>query len=261
MGTTEAKFISIKGIQIAYYDLGAPKAGTILFLHGWAGSKDFFQDIFPILTANYRLIIPDFPGHNDSETTSFVNLDSFENTVEEFVEDLKLTNFHLICYSMGCLVGLKYLEKKQDTVNKYVNWAGLEKYSDIPQFRISGKIMDFLDTQEIFKEIYKDFLERGADILTNDRTYNGLKDADTETLAMLIEDLCRADLSYIPPMVANNTLVITGRKDDIHIDRERVKNLSKSFPNGRYVEVDGGEHYADDLKPAAEEIIKFLANE
>lgn len=261
MENLKVKFIDINGTRIAYYDIGEPTKGTIVFLHGWAGSKDFFRDIFSILTNGFRLLILDFPGHKDSETVSCVNINILTDIVQEFVRKLNLQDFHLVCYSMGCLVGLKYLERNQKMVGKFVNWAGLEKYSDITQFKISKKIMDFLNMQDTFKQLYKAFLEKSAKQFTNEFIYNGLKEADTDTLAMLIEELCKADLSYIPPQVQNETLVITGQRKDIHLDRKRLNFLSSSFQNGKYVEADGGEHYANDLKPAAEEIINFLNNE
>ena len=95
------KSVDIPGFNIAYAEGGT--GDTIIMVHGYAGNKDNWVYLAKYLTPNYRLIIPDLPGHGDSSKPQNVSY-SHASQVERlnlFAKELKLTKFHLIGNSMG----------------------------------------------------------------------------------------------------------------------------------------------------------------
>jgi abhydrolase domain-containing protein 6 len=95
------KSVDIPGFNIAYAEGGT--GDTIIMVHGYAGNKDNWVYLAKYLTPNYRVIIPDLPGHGDSSKPQNVSY-SHASQVERlnlFAKELKLTKFHLIGNSMG----------------------------------------------------------------------------------------------------------------------------------------------------------------
>jgi pimeloyl-ACP methyl ester carboxylesterase len=54
--------VQVNGLTIFYREAGPKDAPTILFLHGFPSSSTMFETLFPLLSARYRLIAPDYPG-------------------------------------------------------------------------------------------------------------------------------------------------------------------------------------------------------
>jgi len=61
-------FTTDDGVRITYWVAGPKSAPTIMLVHGWAVSKEYWR---PLLARTrpprYRLIIPDIRGHGDSD--------------------------------------------------------------------------------------------------------------------------------------------------------------------------------------------------
>jgi len=95
------KSVDIPDFEIVYAEGGA--GDTIILLHGFGGSKDNWLDFAKNFTTHYRVIIPDLPGFGESskpENAKYGIMSQVER-VHLFAEQLKLTKFHLVGYSMG----------------------------------------------------------------------------------------------------------------------------------------------------------------
>lgn len=103
--------------QVQYLEAGDPNAPTVLFLHGFADSKDSFYDSAQILVRDYHLIIPDLPGFGESSRYSdtFYDLVSFATIMLDFCNELGLSNVHLVGNSLGGAVAAK-MAIMQETV-------------------------------------------------------------------------------------------------------------------------------------------------
>ncbi len=62
----EAKTLRLQNSTITYLDEGIGK--PIVLLHGFCGSSRYWENIVPKLAENYRVIVPDLPGHGQSST-------------------------------------------------------------------------------------------------------------------------------------------------------------------------------------------------
>jgi len=93
-------------------------AEVLVMLHGFAVDKDNwirFARNFP----NYRVIIPDLPGHGESSYNAELVYD-FHNQaawLNDFTEALNLTQFHLIGNSMGGGISAFYAHAYSDKVS------------------------------------------------------------------------------------------------------------------------------------------------
>ena len=61
----ESKTVVINGKKVSYFDEGY--GFPILIIQGWIVCKDAFLPIIKKLKNKYRVIVPDLPGHGDSE--------------------------------------------------------------------------------------------------------------------------------------------------------------------------------------------------
>ncbi len=58
------------GAQIAYWVAGPEDAPTVMLIHGWAVSKEYWRPLLPDHhPPRYRLVVPDIRGHGDSSLT------------------------------------------------------------------------------------------------------------------------------------------------------------------------------------------------
>ena len=95
------KSVDIPDFKIVYAEGGT--GDTIIMLHGFGGNKDNWLYLAKYFTPNYRVIIPDLPGHGDSSKpqNAKYNYESQVKRLNLFAKELKLTKFHLVGSSMG----------------------------------------------------------------------------------------------------------------------------------------------------------------
>lgn len=94
--------VSIHQNQLSLsYELDGPEqAPTLILLHGFCGSKAYWRQIKPLLTNDYRVLIPDIRGHGQSG-----NLDGDRDiTIEELAEDIVLL-LDALQIEKACLYG------------------------------------------------------------------------------------------------------------------------------------------------------------
>ncbi len=103
------KRIEDKGVQIIYNVFG--KGRTICLLHGYLESKEIWTDFATKLSTDFKLIIPDLPGHGESG--SFMPANSMElmaQAVNAVLEAEKAEKVFVIGHSMGGYVAMAFAE-------------------------------------------------------------------------------------------------------------------------------------------------------
>jgi len=102
---------NLKYGKISYLTNTATKNETpIVMLHGFGGQKDNWNQFSKKLTDDYRLIIPDLPGHGDSVQDPSLNYGIEEQTkrLKQFLDALGIKKAHLVGNSMGGAIALHY---------------------------------------------------------------------------------------------------------------------------------------------------------
>lgn len=104
----------INGINYRVEDGKRPE---IVFIHGWLGSKEFWNYIEPYLDIENKKIFYDQRCHGESSCSKF-NIETLAEDLHELVEELSLENPVLVGHSMGGMVALQYAAN-------YSNFFGL----------------------------------------------------------------------------------------------------------------------------------------
>jgi pimeloyl-ACP methyl ester carboxylesterase len=77
-------------------------------LHYWAGSGRAFEPLRPLLPPNSTLLAPDLPGFGDQAAPAGFDYSvaSYADWVAQYIEEHKLTDYHLLGHSMGGKIAL-----------------------------------------------------------------------------------------------------------------------------------------------------------
>jgi 2-succinyl-6-hydroxy-2,4-cyclohexadiene-1-carboxylate synthase len=92
---------------------------TILFLHGFTGSANDWQDAAQKIDKRFNKIALDLIGHGKSSSPTSVNYymgDSLSNQIEQVINHLRLKEVVICGYSMGGRVALNFAVAKPELV-------------------------------------------------------------------------------------------------------------------------------------------------
>ena len=110
----------VDGISIFYREAGDPRKPTILLLHGFPSSSFMFRDLIPLLSGQFHLVAPDYPGMGYSEAppaSKFIaTFDGVAGVVGDFVAQLHLTRYILYMQDFGGPVGMRLALKHPEQV-------------------------------------------------------------------------------------------------------------------------------------------------
>ena len=110
--TVSYQTIRINGLDIFHREAGPKDAPILLLLHGVPSSSRMYQPMLESsLSAQYRLIAPDFPGFGHSSWPSprefSYTFDHLAQVMEEFVKELNLDHYTLFLHDYGGPVGMR----------------------------------------------------------------------------------------------------------------------------------------------------------
>ena len=108
-----------QNIVLAYREIGSPDAkDSILFIHGAFSSGGEWDIVTSHLSANYHLLLPDLPGHGESQgITPFSKELSARLLADIIRERAAHGKAHVIGLSLGAAVAIKLASKYPELVN------------------------------------------------------------------------------------------------------------------------------------------------
>lgn len=110
------EYTLLTGETICYYD-SAPHADqevtTIVLLHGYCGSSAYFSKLIPLLSDQYRIVVPDLIGHGQSTTSeqSSYTMELAASWIDEWIMNIGINNVHLFGHSLGGYITLAVAER------------------------------------------------------------------------------------------------------------------------------------------------------
>ncbi|SEM31789.1 Pimeloyl-ACP methyl ester carboxylesterase [Aquimarina amphilecti] len=114
------KIIDINGISIFYREAGIENKETILLLHGFPSSSYMFKDIIKVLSDEYHVIAPDYPGFGLSAAPSpsdfNYTFDNVTNVIEQFIDVIRLNSFYLLMQDYGGPIGFRIATKRTELI-------------------------------------------------------------------------------------------------------------------------------------------------
>ncbi|NGX34616.1 MAG: Lipase 3 [Candidatus Anoxychlamydiales bacterium] len=222
----------------------------IVFVHGFQSTKSYWMPYFKRFHSKYKIIAMDLPGHGNSSRpeNQKYNLQALAASLESFIEEKKLKDFHLVGTSMGGGIATIYAYNNPDKVKSLIliNPLGIEqaKKSDLQVLLEKGKNVLFPKNLEEFDEMaifitgkplaLSSYFKKYA-LTQMIKNYFFFKRAFKEMLTTT------KALDDILPKIQTKTLILIGKKDRI-IHPESYEYFINLMPNARAVRFKNGAH-------------------
>jgi len=181
--------LSKDGVKIAYsvYGKGEP---TLVFVHGWCGSRSVWQKQVPYFAKKYKVVALDLAGHGKSGRQRKVyTQEAFGEDVAAVVNAEKEDKVILIGHSMSGTVILEANRLIKDKMRGLVAIDTLENFERFPVSRETAK--EYLDP------LKKDFVKNSGSFMAGMFT----KNADPKLIKQVIANVSRSN-----PQIAISTI-------------------------------------------------------
>jgi len=104
--------------KIAYKEEG--QGETLLLIHGFCGSSEYWNKVMPKLSEKYRVIAIDLPGHGESKGVDSVEeIDQYALVIKNFLEELKIEKVTMFGHSLGGYITLAFAESYSQYLNGF----------------------------------------------------------------------------------------------------------------------------------------------
>ncbi|MCX2484541.1 alpha/beta fold hydrolase [Pedobacter sp. MR2016-24] len=115
---------AIGSLDLFYREAGDPGNPTILLLHGFPSSSHMFRNLIELLSDEYHLIAPDYPGFGYSDCpdpSAFdYSFDYLAEIMEQFIDALKLQHMSFYMQDYGGPVGFRIIKKRPELVRNLI---------------------------------------------------------------------------------------------------------------------------------------------
>lgn len=100
----------VNGTTWSFLDSTNPKKKTLFFIHGNSGDSLQFQNQTNFFQNEYRVIVPDLPGHGDSAKLERYTIKEMANHLAGFIDSFHIDEYLLAGHSLGGHLILQALE-------------------------------------------------------------------------------------------------------------------------------------------------------
>jgi len=224
-----------KGIvHYEVYGRGRP----VILLHGWLGSWGLWQETMAFLGNQYRTYALDFWGFGESgKKQSTYQVNDFVNMVDEFMEQLGITQAPLVGHSMGGTVSLAVAIRYPHRVSKVA----------VISSPINGSSLAFLLKLAGYRPIailvhnmmwaLKFGIKMSTPMITSDPRWFSMIDQDldrttVESFLISISSLHNTDLTTKLSLIKTPVMGIYGDKDII-VAPDQWKPLKNGVSHAR----------------------------
>ena len=118
------KTIKVQGVTIFYREAGDIHKPGILLLHGFPTSSLMFKNLMTVLSKDFHLVAPDYPGFGFSDFPSMKRFEySFENIalyIDKFTKAIKLKSYAIYLHDYGSYIGLRLCLKNPDKIDAII---------------------------------------------------------------------------------------------------------------------------------------------
>ena len=116
----EKQRIHVNGIDLVYEECGSNNGNVIVLLHGFCGSSLYWQKICPMLSDQYRVIIPDLRGHGGSSSPEGTyTMEVMAEDISALLDSLKIEKVVMFGHSLGGYVTAAFAEKYPDKLTGF----------------------------------------------------------------------------------------------------------------------------------------------
>ncbi|MFF2090218.1 alpha/beta fold hydrolase [Paenibacillus sp. NPDC058174] len=108
----EKHTVHVNGIDMVYEECGSGNKKTVILLHGFCGSSRYWHKVCPLLSDNYRIIMPQLRGHG--ETTAPEGAYTMELMADDvlcLMDKLGIHKASLFGHSLGGYITLAFADQ------------------------------------------------------------------------------------------------------------------------------------------------------
>ncbi len=248
------KRVKINNVDVFYREAGNPDAPTILLLHGFPSSSHMYRDLMSLLSDEYHLIAPDYPGFGLSSTPKIdefeYTFDNISNIIDQFIDKLELKSFYLLMQDYGGPVGFRIATKRPKLIegliiqNANVYLEGLGEWAKKIGAYQQSKDLEGLNT-------FKNHLMSAKGI--KEQYITGTKNIEKIDPVSYLTDIAfnnRIGMNEIQTAVFYNygTNIPKYEEWQNYLKEEQPKTLVVWGENDKFFNKRGGESYSKDLK-------------
>lgn len=113
-----ASFQLPDGRQLSWSEVGQGR--PLVLLHGWAMSAAVFSEVADLLSADFRLLIPDLPGHGNSSPALQNDLAGISADLRCWLAATAKEAVTLAGWSLGGMLSLEIAHQKQLPVDRLI---------------------------------------------------------------------------------------------------------------------------------------------
>jgi len=135
------QFVEINKVKICYQVQG--EGYPVVLIHGFGSKKESFMAQVPALSQEFKVISFDNRGSGKSGRPNIpYTMEMFVDDIKALLDYLTIDKVHLIGLSLGGMIGLNYVLKHPNTVNKLVLINTLAQFPNDfdPETYINSKI-------------------------------------------------------------------------------------------------------------------------
>ncbi|WNF20872.1 alpha/beta hydrolase [Mesobacillus jeotgali] len=227
--------------EISYYDVG--KGKPMFLIHGFAGSKKYWDKIIPQLANENRVIAIDLPGHGESGMSKDrYAIEDMAETIKELLDHLGMKKVTMFGHSLGGYITLAFAEAHPE----YLNGFSLVHSTANPDSEEAkeGRENNAKKIQEEGAESFIDGLSKKLFSPENtevnakkiDETVKiGLKTSEKGLISALLAMKNRPDRNQVLKETKLPVLLIAGEKDQI-IPPEKTFTVSREKIEERVIQ-------------------------
>jgi pimeloyl-ACP methyl ester carboxylesterase len=198
----------------------------IIFIHGWLGSKNFWELIKPFLDIKNTLVFYDQRCHGNSKCSDF-DIDVLADDLDNLIQELDLEDPIIVGHSMGGMTALKY-------ASKYGNLSGLfllgtSASTPEPENKSVKYFLekfDELDRDEWAEKITQNYVGQSENEEIKEITREELNQAEEKPIKYGLKTMIDYDVQSQLEELEIPSLVIAAEKDRA-ITIEKSKELAK----------------------------------
>lgn len=121
---TVYRTVKVDGLDIFYREAGPADEKTVLLLHGFPTSSHMFRNLIQMLSGQFHLVAPDFPGFGNSSMPGVEEWDyTFDHiaaVVDNFIQKLGLKKFSLYMMDSGAPVGYRIAARHPERIESLI---------------------------------------------------------------------------------------------------------------------------------------------
>ncbi|RPD94659.1 alpha/beta fold hydrolase [Candidatus Pantoea deserta] len=248
-------------MRVSYLEAGT---GTpLVLIHGVGMNAESWFPQIEALSARFRVIAVDMPGHGESDAFSRpVTLPDYVAWLAEFLEQRAESRFAVAGHSMGALITAGLAISHPEQVSHAIVMSGVYRRSDAARQAVLQRAQELAaGSAQLDSPLTRWFGEDESEAALRERVGRWLQQVDVQGYAAAYQAFASGDEIYADRWdeIACPVLVLTGELD-ANSNPQMARAMADAAPFGQAVIIANARHMVSltDAQRVNQEIIAFL---